>query len=168
MSETMIVLVVEPGKRPYTKKIQPGLKSLQREVGGYIEAIYPFPEPVAIVCRETGKLDGCPLNRTLRDESGAIYDIIAGTFLVVGLTEENFGSLSTELLYREANREISENIERLKTQLTPEQFAQVEQLLEQMALSHSMELESQFCFGFAAGVALQWEVGDMLRKQEKK
>ena len=98
MSETMIVLVVEPGKRPYTKKIQPGLKSLQREVGGYIEAIYPFPEPVAIVCRETGKLDGCPLNRTLRDESGAIYDIIAGTFLVVGLTEEDFGSLSSELL----------------------------------------------------------------------
>lgn len=98
MNETMTVLVVEPGKRPYTKKIEPGLKSLQREVGGHIEAVYPFPEPVAIVCRETGKLDGCPLNRALRDEDGAIYDIIAGTFLVVGLTEEDFGSLSPELL----------------------------------------------------------------------
>ena len=98
MSETMTVLVVEPGKHPYTKKIQPGLKSLQREVGGYIEAVYPFPEPVAIVCRETGKLDGCPLNRALRDETGAIYDIIAGTFLVLGLTEEDFGSLSPELV----------------------------------------------------------------------
>ena len=98
MSETMTVLVVEPGKRPYTKKIQPGLTSLQREVGGHIEAVYPFPEPAAIVCRETGKLDGCPLNRALRDEVGAIYDIIAGTFLVVGLTEEDFGSLSPELL----------------------------------------------------------------------
>ena len=98
MNETMTVLVVEQGKRPYTKKIQPGLTSLQREVGGYIEAIYPFPEPVAIVCRETGKLDGCPLNRALRKEVGAIYDVIAGTFLVVGLTEEDFGSLSSELL----------------------------------------------------------------------
>ena len=98
MSETITTLVVEPGKRPYTKKIQPGLKSLQREVGGHIEAVYPFPEPAAIVCRETGKLDGCPLNRALRDEAGAIYDVIAGTFLVVGLTEEDFGSLSTELL----------------------------------------------------------------------
>ena len=98
MNETITVLVVEPGKRPYTKKIEPGLKSLQREVGGHIEAVYPFPEPVAIVCRETGKLDGCPLNRALRDEDGAIYDIIAGTFLVVGLTEEDFGSLSPELL----------------------------------------------------------------------
>ena len=98
MTETITVLVVEPGKRPYTKKIEPGLKSLQREVGGHIEAVYPFPESVAIVCRETGKLDGCPLNRALRDEDGAIYDIIAGTFLVVGLTEEDFGSLSPELL----------------------------------------------------------------------
>ena len=98
MSETMTALVVKPGKRPYTKAISMGLKSLQREVGGYIEAIYPFPEPVAIVCRETGKLDGCPLNRALRDETGAIYDVIAGTFLVVGLTEEDFSSLSPELL----------------------------------------------------------------------
>ena len=98
MTETMTILVVEPGKRPYTKKIQPGLKSLQREVGGHIEAVYPFPEPAAIVCRETGKLDGCPLNRALRDEAGAIYDVIAGTFLVVGLTEEDFGSLRPELL----------------------------------------------------------------------
>ena len=98
MTETITVLVVEPGKRPYTKKIEPGLKSLQREVGGHIEAVYPFPEPVAIVCRETGKLDGCPLNRALRDETGTIYDVIAGTFLVVGLTEEDFGSLSPELL----------------------------------------------------------------------
>ena len=98
MTETITVLVVEPGNRPYTKKIEPGLKSLQREVDGHIEAVYPFPEPVAIVCLESGKLDGCPLNRALRDETGAIYDVIAGTFLVVGLTEEDFGSLSPELL----------------------------------------------------------------------
>ena len=98
MNEAITVLVVEPGKRPYAKKIEPGLKSLQREVGGHIEAVYPFPEPVAIVCRETGKLDGCPLNRALHDEDGAIYDIIAGTFLVVGLTEDDFGSLDPELL----------------------------------------------------------------------
>lgn len=98
MTETITVLVVEPGKRPYTKKIEPGLKSLQREVGGHIEAVYPFPEPAAIVCLESGKLDGCPLNRALRDETGTIYDVIAGTFLVVGLTEEDFCSLSPELM----------------------------------------------------------------------
>ena len=60
--------------------------------------------------------------------------------------------------YREVNREISEKMERLQAQLPREQFVQVEQLLEQLALSHSMELESQFCFGFAAGMKLYQEV----------
>lgn len=98
MNEKITVLAVEPGKAPYAKEINPGLKSLQKEVGGFIEAIYPFSEPVAIVCNETAKLDDLPLNRALRDDAGEIYDIIAGTFLVVGLTEEDFGSLSPELV----------------------------------------------------------------------
>lgn len=71
----------------------------------------------------------------------------------------------TDPKYREINREISENIDRLKVQLAPEQFAQVEQLLEQMAFSHSVELESQFCFGFAAGIRLQQEVDRLLKKK---
>lgn len=94
MNEQITVLVVEPGKAPHVKEIKPVLKSLQKEVGGFIEAVYPFPEPVAIVCNETAKLDGLPLNRALRDDAGEIYDIIAGTFLVVGLTEEDFSSLT--------------------------------------------------------------------------
>ena len=32
-----------------------------------------------------------------RDESGEAYDVVAGTFLVVGLGEEDFASLSPEL-----------------------------------------------------------------------
>lgn len=89
------VLVVEPERKPYTKIIDNTLESLQREVGGNIQAIYPF-EDVAIICDEEAKLNSKPLNRSLRDSSGEIYDIIAGTFLVVGLTEDNFGSLSDE------------------------------------------------------------------------
>lgn len=71
----------------------------------------------------------------------------------------------TDPKYREINREISENIDRLKVHLAPEQFAQVEQLLEQMDLSHSMELESQFCFGFAAGMRLQQEMDRLTQKK---
>ena len=37
---------------------------------------------------------GLPLNRALRDDNGEIYDVVAGSFLVVGLTDEDFGSLS--------------------------------------------------------------------------
>ena len=36
------------------------------------------------------------LNRALRDDNGEIYDVVAGSFLVVGLTDEDFGSLSPD------------------------------------------------------------------------
>lgn len=89
----MHVIVVEPEKPPCIKEIPAGLASLQQEVGGYIQALYPWVEPCAILCDEEAKLKGSPLNRALRDEDGDIYDIIAGTFLIVGLGEENFSSL---------------------------------------------------------------------------
>ena len=97
---TIAVLVVEPGKEPYVKEIDSGLESLQHEVGGYIEAIYPYEDPVALVCNEEGKLEGLPLNRALRDEDGDIYDVVAGTFLVVGLTDDSFGSLTVEQMQK--------------------------------------------------------------------
>lgn len=95
-NDKITVLVVEPGKRPYEKEIDSGLKSLQREVGGDIQAVYPFEEPVALLCNDDAKLLGMPLNRALRDEDGDIYDIVAGTFLIAGLGKENFGSLEAE------------------------------------------------------------------------
>ena len=93
----MNVLVVEPYKKPYEKDIEPGLESLQEAVGGNIEAIYPFEEKAAVICNDEGKLLGLPLNRAIRDESGAVRDIIAGTFIVTGLGEEDFCELSPEL-----------------------------------------------------------------------
>ena len=90
------VLVVEPEKRPYVKEIPNQLESLQQEVGGYIQAVYPFPGPAALLCDEEGKLAGKPLNRALRNEEGHIYDVVAGTFLVVGINGEHFASLTPE------------------------------------------------------------------------
>lgn len=94
--KTRSVLVVEPQKKPYAKEIGGDLKSLQHEVGGYIQAVYPFREPVALICNEEGKLSGKALNRALRDEEGKIYDVVAGTFLIAGLGKEDFISLTPE------------------------------------------------------------------------
>ncbi|MEE1136932.1 MAG: DUF3849 domain-containing protein [Acutalibacteraceae bacterium] len=94
--KAMTVLVVAPGEKPSVETIPIGLKSLQQQVGGYIEAIYPFEEPVGIVCNEEGKINGFQLNRALRDDENIIYDIVSGTFLVVGLGEEDFCSLTPE------------------------------------------------------------------------
>ena len=95
-NEKISVLVVEPEKKPYAKEISSGLSSLQHEVGGYIQAVYPYEEPVAIICDEEAKLKGSELNRVLRDEDGHIYDVVAGTFLIVGLGESEFTSLTPE------------------------------------------------------------------------
>ena len=93
----MNVLMVEPGKAPYEMQIGSDLQSMQVLVGGYIQAVYPFEQPVALVCCESGKLDGLPLNRALRDSDGDIYDIIAGTFFIAGLGESDFTDLPHEL-----------------------------------------------------------------------
>lgn len=99
-SEKMTVLVVEPLKTPYVKQIDSGYKSLQAAVDGTIQAVYPYDDPVALVCNDEGKLLGKELNRGLRDENGGLYDIVAGTFLVVGLGEEDFTSLPPEMIQK--------------------------------------------------------------------
>ena len=98
----MCVLIVEPGKRPVAKEIDGSLKSMQNVVGGTIEAIYPWEDPVALVCNDEGKLCGLPLNRALVDESGRIWDVVAGTFFLCGIPSDSdsFGSLSCEQIQK--------------------------------------------------------------------
>ena len=97
-TRTMDVLLVQPNA--YPKKISVGteLEDLQAMVGGDIEVTYPFEDEVAIILNESGKINGLPLNRAIYTEDGDMQDIYAGDFLVVGLTEDDFGSLSPELM----------------------------------------------------------------------
>ena len=99
-SKTIRILIVEPGKAPYAAEIPAGLAALQDKVEGLIQALYPFDDPIAVIANDEGKLLGLPWNRPLFDEDGNIYDILVGTFLVVGLTEDDFGSLSDELIQK--------------------------------------------------------------------
>ena len=78
----MQVVVVEPKKKPMVQDIDAGLESMQKIVGGSIQAIYPFAESVALICNEEGKLLNLSLNRALRDDAGNVYDIISGTFFL--------------------------------------------------------------------------------------
>lgn len=86
----MRVIICEPGKFARGEEIDNTLEKLQELVGGYIQIIYPFEDMVCIVCNEEGKISGLPLNRALTNpNSGDIYDIIAGTFLICGTGEED-------------------------------------------------------------------------------
>lgn len=78
----MRVVIVEQEKAPAVQTIENGLTAMQTIVGGTIQAIYPFEEPIALICNDEGKLHGLPLNRALRDSSGTVYDIVSGTFLL--------------------------------------------------------------------------------------
>ena len=98
----MNVLVVEPGYLPYEKEISDTLNAdehlhaLQEIVGGWIEAIYPYDEEVAIVCNEEGLINGLPFNRSVPGGYGGVF----GTFFICGLGEDNFCSLPPDLMER--------------------------------------------------------------------
>ena len=114
-NKKITVLKVEPGKYPKVVEIEDRLEVLQEIVGGGIGCTYPFKDDVALVLNDEGKLTGLPLNRAICDDDGLVYDAIAGTFLVVGLDEDSFASLTPELV---------EKYERIFH--TPEVFGQAE------------------------------------------
>ena len=102
----MKILVVEPLQEPYVKDIDSSLETMQNIVGGTIQAIYPFDNPVALICNDDGKLLRLPLNRALFDEQGNIYDIIAGTFFICSapLDSDSFASLTDEQIEKYKKR----------------------------------------------------------------
>ena len=95
--EKIKVVYVEPGKTASVRFIDKGLESYQKIVDGWIEQFCPYDDPVAIICNEEGKINGSQLNRAIRDDNGAVLDIIAGTFFVCGLGEENYCSIPDKL-----------------------------------------------------------------------
>ena len=97
MSENIDVVMVEAGKPAAMATIGSDLESLQKAVGGSIEAAYFYDDPIALICNEEGKLSGMPLNRAVKDENGEVMDIIAGKFFICGLGEEDFASIPQEL-----------------------------------------------------------------------
>ena len=75
------ILKIAPGHKPERVTIPHTLEAMQEIVGGLIQAIYPYDDPVALVCNEEGKLLGLDLNRAVRDPAtNEILDIIVKWF----------------------------------------------------------------------------------------
>lgn len=94
----MKVLFVRHNKWPEIVEFEPELEAMQEYVGGKIQAVYPFDDPVAVICNDEGKLLGLLPNRELRNQDGEIYDIIYGDFFVAGCGKEEFCDLSDEMI----------------------------------------------------------------------
>ena len=112
----MQVVIAEPTQHTTVQNIDDGLEAMQKIVGGTIQAIYPFEEPIALICNDEGKFLNLPLNRALRDNAGCVYDIVAGTVLLCAAPtdKDNFASLTEEQVQT-----------CLKRFAIPEQFIQV-------------------------------------------
>lgn len=93
------VLCVKPEQAPEVIELENTIEAMQEMVGGYVEEIRTFGDPVVLICNEDGKCMGLPLNRMLYDDrSGRPYDILSGTFLVAGIKRDGFCSLSDDML----------------------------------------------------------------------
>lgn len=94
--EQMTVLMVEPGYAPYEKTIPKTVDTMQELVGGYITAIYPYPEQVGIVTNDEAILLNMDFNRSVEGGYGGLF----GPFFVCGLTEDDFCSLPPDQIER--------------------------------------------------------------------
>lgn len=94
----MKILIVEPGRHPRKTDIPHTLSNLQAVVGGYIQAVYPWDDPVALVCDEEGLLKQLDFNRLVAPEVP-----IFGTFFLCGLGEEDFTDLPDDLMEKYSN-----------------------------------------------------------------
>ena len=83
----MKILMVEPGEAPRMTEVENELQALQGVVGGYIEVIAPWPDPVILVCDEEGMYKGTPWNRGIK-----------GTFFLCGFVGEEFTDFPEELV----------------------------------------------------------------------
>ena len=87
------ILIVEPDKEPYKKKIPHTLKDMQRVVGGLIEFV-ELEYNVDLICNEEGKIYNLPMNRAIQN------DIVAGTFFIAGQHNGETISLSKKQIKR--------------------------------------------------------------------
>ncbi len=82
------VLVVEPRKVPYVLEIDPNPGALEAALGGTSEKVIYTDDPISILVNPEAKERGMELNRSLYGTDGKPFEVIAGTFLVVGLDKD--------------------------------------------------------------------------------
>lgn len=100
MSGGIRVLLIEPHKHPRLVEIERTLENLQKLVGGYIAASYPWEDPVGLVYADEAKMrDDWEPNRMLED-----YDILADTIFLCGLGREDFTSIPDDLALKYAKK----------------------------------------------------------------
>lgn len=84
------VIIKEPHKNPYCKKMPNTLEALQAAVGGYIETV-TIATNMVVICNEEGRLFGLERNCSICGVS------FVGTVIIAGIDEHDFADLPFDI-----------------------------------------------------------------------
>lgn len=89
----MRIIVVRYNENPVLRNVPHSLTIFQQIVGGRIEVVEPFPENVVLVCDESGRNNGKPINRVIDDSMD-----ICGDFFLCGHNGEGLSDFPEDLV----------------------------------------------------------------------
>ena len=89
----MRIIVVRYNEHPVLRNVPHNLTVFQQIVGGKIEVVEPFPDNVALVCDESGRNNGKPINRVIDDSMD-----ICGDFFLCGHDGEGLSDFPEDLI----------------------------------------------------------------------
>ena len=88
----MKILLIRAKENPVLRDVPHHLSIFQQLVGGRIEVVEPFDDPVVLVCDESGRNNGKPVNRVINDHMD-----ICGDFFLCGHDGEGLSNFPVEL-----------------------------------------------------------------------
>lgn len=100
----MKVLVFKPMTKPYVEEIEDTLEAKQALVGGLIEPIYFFDDVIIVANEEAKLINRNPANFIIENEAGEIVDAIYGPAFICCDGEEDFTSITDELVEKYKNK----------------------------------------------------------------
>ena len=89
----MKIIVVRYDENPTLRNVPHNLAIFQQIVGGRIEVVEPFPDNVVLVCDESSRNNGKPINRVIDDSMD-----ICGDFFLCGHDGEGLSDFPEDLI----------------------------------------------------------------------
>ena len=89
----MRIIIVRCNENPVLRNVPHSLTIFQQIVGGKIEVVEPFPDNVVLVCDESGRNNGKPVNRVIDDSMD-----ICGDFFLCGHDGEGLSDFPEDLV----------------------------------------------------------------------
>ena len=99
MGKITAVTIKTDGALTVVKDFETGYESMQKAVGGYIEAVTLHEDKnheITLWLNEEGKIHGLPPNFYLIEQSGRVLDIIVGDVLITATKNGETTSLSIQ------------------------------------------------------------------------